>query len=93
MQKSVQKPKPRTYRAPAATLPATSERAAGTLRALDLFAGAGGLSRGFEWAGLGQVVGAIEIDEAAATLALGHGSRTFARWIPTPLRTPWGMLT
>lgn len=36
------------------------------LRALDLFAGAGGLSRGFEWAGAGAVVGAIEIDEAAA---------------------------
>jgi DNA (cytosine-5)-methyltransferase 1 len=36
------------------------------LRALDLFAGAGGLSQGFEWAGAGKVVGAIEIDESAA---------------------------
>lgn len=36
------------------------------LRAIDLFAGAGGLSRGFEWAGAGEVVGAVEIDEAAA---------------------------
>ena len=38
----------------------------GGLRALDLFAGAGGLSRGLEWAGVGQVVGAVEVDEAAA---------------------------
>lgn len=43
------------------------------LRAMDLFAGAGGLSRGFEWAGLGKVVGAIEIDEAASqTFAANH---------------------
>ncbi len=43
------------------------------LRVLDLFAGAGGLSCGFDWAGLGEVVGAVEIDEAAsATCALNH---------------------
>lgn len=36
------------------------------LRALDLFAGAGGLSCGFEWAG-GIVAGAVEIDQAAAS--------------------------
>jgi DNA (cytosine-5)-methyltransferase 1 len=36
------------------------------LRALDLFAGAGGLSCGFEWANAGTVVGAIEMDDAAA---------------------------
>lgn len=46
-----------------------------SLRAIDLFAGAGGLSRGFEWAGLGEVVGAIELDEAAAqTFAANHPS-------------------
>lgn len=44
-----------------------------TLRALDLFAGAGGLSQGFEWAGAGSVVGAIELDEtAAATFRANH---------------------
>src|ERR1700722_5014734 len=43
------------------------------LRALDLFAGAGGLSRGFEWSRAGHVVGAVEIDEAAAeTFAANH---------------------
>jgi DNA (cytosine-5)-methyltransferase 1 len=43
-----------------------------SLRALDLFSGAGGLSCGFEWAG-GQVVGAIEIDPAAAqTFQMNH---------------------
>jgi DNA (cytosine-5)-methyltransferase 1 len=43
------------------------------LKALDLFAGAGGLSRGFEWAGLGEVVGAIEVDDsAAATFRANH---------------------
>lgn len=51
----------------------TSEPAAGKLRALDLFAGAGGLSRGFEWAGLGTVVGAVELNEAAAgTFRVNH---------------------
>lgn len=51
-----------------------SPRPAGRgLRALDLFAGAGGLSCGFEWAGLGEVIAAVEIDEAAsATCALNH---------------------
>jgi DNA (cytosine-5)-methyltransferase 1 len=45
------------------------------LRALDLFAGAGGLSRGFEWAGAGEVIGAVEIDEAAAgTFRANHPS-------------------
>jgi DNA (cytosine-5)-methyltransferase 1 len=53
-------------------VPATPERSAG-LRALDLFSGAGGLSRGFEWAAAGEVVGAIELDEAAAgTFAVNH---------------------
>jgi site-specific DNA-cytosine methylase len=52
---------------------ARSERARARLRAIDVFAGAGGLSRGFEWAALGRVVGAIEIDEmAAATLRANH---------------------
>lgn len=50
----------------ASALPDAPEVTAGQLRALDLFAGAGGLSRGFEWAGAGRVVGAVEIDEAAA---------------------------
>jgi len=41
-------------------------------RGLDLFAGAGGLSCGFEWIG-GTVVGGVEIDEAAAaTFAYNH---------------------
>lgn len=45
----------------------------GQLRALDLFAGAGGLSRGFEWSGAGKVVGAVEIDPAASsTFAANH---------------------
>lgn len=49
------------------------------LRALDLFAGAGGLSRGFEWAGAGHVVGAVEIDPAAAnTFRVNHpGARVW----------------
>ncbi len=47
-------------------MPASPDGGAGSLRALDLFAGAGGLSRGFEWAGAGSVAGAVEIDEAAA---------------------------
>lgn len=38
----------------------------GSLRALDLFAGAGGLSCGFEWLGAGEVVGGVEVDVAAA---------------------------
>ena len=47
------------------------------LRALDLFSGAGGLSCGFEWAGLGEVVGAVEIDEVAAeTFAANHPAAT-----------------
>lgn len=42
------------------------------LTALDLFAGAGGLSCGFEWAG-GTVVGGVEIDPfAASTFAVNH---------------------
>lgn len=50
----------------------TGQPAAG-LRALDLFAGAGGLSRGLEWSGVGQVVGAVEIDQAAAdTFGMNH---------------------
>ncbi len=45
----------------------------GGLRALDLFAGAGGLSHGFEWSGAGTVVGAVEIDPAAAsTFSANH---------------------
>ncbi len=45
------------------------------LRALDLFSGAGGLSRGFEWGDLGHVVGAVEIDDAAAaTFSANHPS-------------------
>jgi DNA (cytosine-5)-methyltransferase 1 len=44
------------------------------LRGLDLFAGAGGLSCGFEWMG-GVVVGGVELDEAAAeTFAANHRS-------------------
>lgn len=43
-----------------------------TLRALDLFAGAGGLSCGFEWAG-GEVVGGVELDGwAAQTFSYNH---------------------
>src|SRR5262245_13663683 len=55
------------------------EVTSGSLRALDLFAGAGGLSRGFEWAGAGRVVGAVEIDEAAAeTFRANHpGARVW----------------
>jgi DNA (cytosine-5)-methyltransferase 1 len=42
------------------------------LRGLDLFAGAGGLSCGFEWMG-GVVVAGVEIDEAAAkTFGANH---------------------
>lgn len=42
------------------------------LTALDLFAGAGGISCGFEWAG-GTVVGGVEIDPfAASTFAANH---------------------
>lgn len=40
--------------------------ARGSLRAIDLFSGAGGLSAGFEWAGAGSVVAAVEIDANAA---------------------------
>jgi len=49
---------------------------AGTaLTAVDLFAGAGGLSCGFEWAGAGRVAGAVEIDAAASrTFAANHES-------------------
>jgi DNA (cytosine-5)-methyltransferase 1 len=44
------------------------------LRGLDLFAGAGGLSCGFEWMG-GVVVGGVELDEAAArTFEANHRS-------------------
>ena len=44
------------------------------LRGLDLFAGAGGLSCGFEWIG-GVVVGGVELDEAAAeTFGANHRS-------------------
>lgn len=47
---------------------------ASTLRAIDLFAGAGGLSAGFEWAG-GKVIAGVEIDEgAAATFSANHSS-------------------
>jgi DNA (cytosine-5)-methyltransferase 1 len=49
-------------------------RPASSLRGLDLFAGAGGLSCGFEWLG-GTIVGGVEIDEAAAeTFAANHPS-------------------
>lgn len=42
------------------------------LRGLDLFAGAGGLSCGFEWAG-GHIVGGVEMDGwAAQTFRLNH---------------------
>jgi site-specific DNA-cytosine methylase len=45
------------------------------LRAVDLFSGAGGLSCGYEWSGAGTVVGAVEIDHAAAaTFAFNHPS-------------------
>lgn len=55
------------------TPPARSGRNTNHLRALDLFSGAGGLSCGFEWAGAGHVVGAVEIDPAAsATFAENH---------------------
>lgn len=44
------------------------------LRALDLFAGAGGLSCGFEWAG-GRVIGAVEIDDdCVSTFQRNHRS-------------------
>ena len=47
-------------------------RVAAGLRAIDLFAGAGGLSCGFEWVG-GRVVGGVEIDEdAASTFKANH---------------------
>jgi DNA (cytosine-5)-methyltransferase 1 len=43
------------------------------MKAIDLFSGAGGLSRGYEWAGAGEVVGGVEIDSAAAsTFAANH---------------------
>lgn len=55
------------------TLIDASEASSNGLRAIDLFAGAGGLSRGFEWAGAGQVVGAVEVDDAAAhTFQVNH---------------------
>ena len=75
----MQKAKPTSPLPPESKLLTTSERPVGQLRALDLFAGAGGLSRGFEWGGLGQVVGAIEIDEAAAsTFRANHaGAQTW----------------
>ena len=45
------------------------------LRGLDLFAGAGGLSCGYEWSGAGQIVGAVEFDEAAAsTFSANHAA-------------------
>lgn len=44
----------------------------GRLRGLDLFAGAGGLSCGFEWAG-GRIVGAVEVDDdCVATFRHNH---------------------
>lgn len=46
------------------------------LTAVDLFAGAGGLSAGFEWAG-GSVVGAVEYENSASTtFALNHPEAT-----------------
>lgn len=42
------------------------------LTAIDLFAGAGGLSCGFEWAGAGAVVGAVEINQAASQTFLAN---------------------
>lgn len=65
MQKSAQKDQPTILRPPLLPVAHGPQQQAG-LRAIDLFAGAGGLSRGFEWAGAGHVVGAIEIDAAAA---------------------------
>jgi DNA (cytosine-5)-methyltransferase 1 len=51
---------------------ASAKRPTG-LRAIDLFSGAGGLSAGFEWAGVGSVVAAIEIDpRAAETFSTNH---------------------
>jgi DNA (cytosine-5)-methyltransferase 1 len=51
---------------------ASGELSAG-LRAIDLFSGAGGLSAGFEWAGVGSVVAGIEIDPSAAeTFSMNH---------------------
>ena len=48
------------------------------LTAVDLFAGAGGLSCGFEWAGAGRVAGAVEIDEAASrTFVANHDARVW----------------
>jgi DNA (cytosine-5)-methyltransferase 1 len=65
---SRQKPGPGT--AAKATLYRPAARG---LRAVDLFAGAGGLSCGFEWSGLGKVVAAVEIDGAAAdTFQVNH---------------------
>jgi DNA (cytosine-5)-methyltransferase 1 len=56
----------------------TSARAVETIRTLDLFAGAGGLSLGFERAGLGFVpIFAVEHDQAAA--------RTFKRNFGCPV--------
>jgi len=43
-----------------------------TLRALDLFAGAGGLSCGFEWSGAGKVVGGVEWDAWAGRTFLAN---------------------
>lgn len=56
-----------------------------TLRALDLFSGAGGLSAGLEWAGLGVVHGAVELDpHAAATFSENHpDSRVWVQDIRT----------
>ncbi|MBI5309502.1 MAG: DNA cytosine methyltransferase [Actinobacteria bacterium] len=69
----------------AITLPDRPEATDRPLRALDLFAGAGGLSRGFEWAGAGDVVGAVEIDESAAeTFRANHpGARVWTEDIRT----------
>jgi DNA (cytosine-5)-methyltransferase 1 len=80
LRKSVQKHEDNPSSHTLVTIPAAAKRRGTQLRALDLFSGAGGLSRGFEWGRLGQVVGGVEIDEAAAS-TFGHNHPAARTWI------------